>query len=108
MRRWRQITVAAGVAVAPILLIGAPARAATVAALWHMENPSTMTDSSGNGNTGIPTGITSVNGLSGNGYHFDGATSGVSVADSGTLDPGTADFSFTAHVRFDSAPTAAV
>ena len=108
MRRWKRITVAAGVAVAPIVLIGGPAHAATVTALWHMEDPTTMADSSGNGNTGVPTAVTSVSGLSENGYHFDGTASGVTVGDSATLDPGTSDFSFTVHVRFASAPTAAV
>src|SRR5689334_2653685 len=72
-----------------------------------MEDPSVMTDASGNNNTGNPAGVTSVPGTSGSGYHFD-RTDGVTVKDSPSLKPGTADFSVTVHVRFDTAPSATV
>jgi hypothetical protein len=54
--------------------------------------PASLIDTSGNGNNGTPEG-----GVTGNGsaYTFDGRTGRVVVPDSPTLNPGTADFSYT-------------
>jgi len=84
------------------------AEAATTAALWHMENPSVMTDSSGNGNNGTTTGITSVAGVSGKAYHFNGRNSVVTVPDSPSLNPANANLKIIARVRFTVVPSAAV
>ena len=78
------------------------AAATTTVAQWNMDNTfgDTMTDSSGNGNDGTMYNIVT----SGNGYIFDGGTSRVVVPDSPTLNPGTADFTFTVQVQFDTVP----
>jgi hypothetical protein len=98
----------ATLAVAPVVALAGPAQAATTVALWHMDSPSVMTDSSGHGNNGKTTAITSVAGSSGSGYHFNGKTSVVNVADSNSLDPGTANLRITAHVKFSVAPGSGV
>jgi hypothetical protein len=95
-------------AVTPVVAFAAPAQAATTAALWHMDSPSSMTDSSGNGNNGTTTAITGVSGSSGKGYHFNGKNSVVNVKDDDSLDPGTANLQLTAHVRFTVAPSGSV
>src|SRR3954468_13591027 len=108
MARYARLFLAAVAVAAPVLVLATPAQAATQVALWHMEDPSVMTDASGNNNTGTPSaGITSVPGSSGSGYHFDG-NDGVTVKDSASLKPGTADFSVTVHVRFTIPPSSAV
>ena len=107
MARYARLLLTAVAAAAPVLVLVTPAQAATDAALWHMEDPTVMTDASPNNNTGNPVGVTSVPGTSGSGYHFD-KTDRVTVNDSPSLKPGTADFSVTVHVRFDVAPSAAV
>src|SRR3954451_25492546 len=92
--------------VAPILLAGT-AQASTPVAVWNMENTAVMTDSTGNGNNGSTTAITGVPDPGfGDGYHF-GSNSFVTVPSSADLNPGTADFSFTARVRFDNPPRGA-
>jgi TRAP-type mannitol/chloroaromatic compound transport system substrate-binding protein len=106
MARYARLLLTAVAVAAPVLTLATPAQAATEVALWHMEDPSVMTDASGN-NNGTPSGVTSVQGSSGNGYHFD-KTDGVIVKDSPTLKPGTSDFSVTVHVRFTTPPSAAV
>jgi hypothetical protein len=94
----------AAAAATPLLLLATPAYAAPPGATWNMENPSVMTDSSGNGNDGTQLkNITSAPGFAGNGYHFVQGSL-VTVPDSDTLDPGTADISITVHVRFDQVP----
>ena len=109
MRGWARLSVGSVLALTPGLLFAGAAHAATTTvALWHMEDPGVMTDSSGNGNTGYPTAVTSVPGTSGQGYGFNGVNSGVAVGDDDSLDPGTADFSFTVHVRFTEAPSPTV
>src|SRR4051794_16628675 len=107
MPRYARLLLTAMAAAAPVLVLATPAQAATEVALWHMEDPSVMTDASGNDNTGNPAGVTSVDGTSGSGYHFD-KTDGVTVKDSPSLNPGTSDFSVTVHVRFDIAPGSGV
>ena len=102
------MAVGTALAVTPVVALAGPAQAATVAALWHMDDPTTMTDSSGNGNNGTTTAITAVAGSSGKGYHFNGKTSIVNVPDANSLDPGTATMRLTAHVRFSVAPSKSV
>lgn len=78
------------------------AAATTTMAQWNMDNTfgTTMTDSSGNSNDGTMYNIVT----SGDGYIFDGGTSRVVVPDSPTLNPGTADFTFTVQIQFDTIP----
>jgi hypothetical protein len=85
-----------------------PAHAAvTTAALWHMDTTDALVDSSGQGNTGTLTGVTPANGFDGSpGYHFGTVGAHAQVPDSNSLDPGRADFSVTAHVRFSIPPSA--
>ena len=82
-------------------------RLAEGAALSYMEDPSSMIDSTG-GNNGTTKMITSVPGINGKGYHFNGANSVATVPDAPELDPGTANLTITAHVRFTVVPSAAV
>jgi hypothetical protein len=89
-----------------VLLLPGPAYAAR-AAEWHMESLPQMTDTSGNGNHGTAQStVTLTSGVNGNGYDFNpvNGASYVTVPDSDTLDPGTADISVTAHVRFTVVP----
>ncbi len=78
------------------------AAATTVVAQWAMDETfgTTMTDSSGNGNDGTMFNIVT----SGAGYIFDGETSKVVVPDSPTLNPGSADFSFSVQVQTSVVP----
>jgi hypothetical protein len=78
------------------------AAATTVVAQWNMDETfgTTMTDSSGNGNDGTTYNIVT----SGGGYIFDGGTSKVVVPNSPTLNPGTADFSFSVQIQTDTVP----
>ena len=107
MRRWHGLATASVSVVAPLVLLAGTAQAATPVAVWSMENPGAMTDSSGNGNDGKTTAITSVTDPGfGNGYHF-GSSSYVTVPDAASLDPGRSDFSFTLRLRFDKPPSGA-
>jgi Concanavalin A-like lectin/glucanases superfamily len=109
MRRWTGTALGTALVVTPVIALAGPAQAATTtAALWHMDSTSVMTDSSGHGNNGKTTAITSAAGSSGSGYHFNGKTSIVNVADASSLDPGTATLRFTVHVRFTVAPSKSV
>jgi hypothetical protein len=96
-------------ACAPVVLLTqtAQASAGNAVAVWHMQNPAVLSDSSGHGNDGTTSGITSVAGFSGKGYHFAGSAV-ANVPDSVSLDPGTANLRITAHVRFSVVPSAAV
>jgi nitrogen fixation protein FixH len=105
MRRRTALAAASVALLAPLLLAGT-AHAATPVAVWHMENPGSMTDSSGNNNnSSAMTGITGVAGSSGQGYHF-ASNGSVTVPNSATLNPGTEDFSITVNVNFGAAPAA--
>jgi hypothetical protein len=88
-----------------MLLFASAATAQTVVASWHMESPAVMTDSA-DSHDGTTTAISSVDGVSGLGYSFNGVTSRVVVPHAADLNPGDADFSFTVHVRFTEAPSA--
>jgi hypothetical protein len=108
MRTWSGVVVVGSVSlVAPVFLLAGTADAATPVAIWNMDDPGRMTDSSGNGNNSSSISVGSVaDGVSGNAYRF-GANSSVTVPNSASLNPGTADFGFTAHVRFPTGPSAA-
>jgi len=99
--------VGAVMATAPILVLAGPAQAATTVALSYMEDPSSMIDSTGR-NNGTTKMITSVPDMSGKGYHFNGTNSVATVPDTPELDPGTANLTITAHVRFTVVSSAAV
>lgn len=79
------------------------AEATTTVAQWNMDNTfgDTMEDSSGNGNNGTTYNVVT----SGAGYIFDGGTSKVVVPDSPTLNPGSADFSFSVQVQTSVVPS---
>ena len=95
-------------AVAASLTFCGLAYAATYRALWSMEDPTTLTDSSGNANNGTTTDITSTDGFIGNGYHFNGSSSRAVVPSSDSLNPGLANIQITTHLRFTKPPSAAV
>ncbi len=84
------------------IAIPSVAAATTVVAQWNMDETfgTTMEDSSGNGNNGTTYNVVT----SGAGYIFDGATSMVVVPNSPTLNPGTADFSFSVQVQTSVVP----
>jgi hypothetical protein len=73
-----------------------------------METLPTMTDASGNNNNGNATAaVTSVTGSNGKGYGFHSSTAVVTVPNSASLNPGTSDFSVTADLKFNNAPSTA-
>jgi Concanavalin A-like lectin/glucanases superfamily len=87
---------------------GSALGATQTVALWHMEDPSHLIDASGHNNNGTTTNVTSVPGSSGKGYHFNGSSSIATVPSSSSLNPGRANITFTAHVRFTQPPSATV
>jgi Concanavalin A-like lectin/glucanases superfamily len=89
-------------------IFSSSALAATTSALWHMEDPAQLIDSSGNGNNGTTKNITRVAGSVGNGYHFNGSSSIATVPSSNTLNPGSANITFTVHVKFTRFPRVGV
>jgi hypothetical protein len=104
MFRRATLTAALGLATgaAAITLGAGPAAAAsTFGAQWSMGDPSTMVDSSGNGNTGTTYNVTKA---SGGGYSFNGTTSKVVVPNSSTLNPGSSNFSYTVQVQTSRVP----
>jgi intracellular sulfur oxidation DsrE/DsrF family protein len=104
MFRRATLTAALGLATgaAAITLGAGPAAAAsTFGAQWSMGDPSTMVDSSGNGNTGTTYNVTAA---AGGGYSFNGTTSKVVVPDSPTLNPGTSNFSYSVTVQTSRIP----
>jgi hypothetical protein len=127
-----RVLLTTGLAASLMTITAAPARAATVVALWHMDEAESGTeimldcatdDGANNGTTsnvvagdsGDPT-VSETECESapdqtpgGNhGYFFDGTEpeSEVTVPDAPSLDPGSADISFTAHVNFVTHPVA--
>jgi hypothetical protein len=80
-----------------------PARAATFGASWQFNETSGLAiDSTGNGNSGtLHGGIR----RTGTGYDFDGSTGYVSVPDSSSLDPGSADIALTVRFNVDPVPS---
>lgn len=105
-KRSRLLTLAVGVAtVAGPWLVAGPAGAQGVRAHWGLNEigapPPVATDDSGNGNNGSPTGGVVGNGSS---YSFNGAGR-VVVPDAPSLDPGTANFSYTVSFTTTVPPT---
>jgi concanavalin A-like lectin/glucanase superfamily protein len=88
-----------------------PAFAATVG-LWHMDESSgKMVDSSGSGNSGTLQNVTRVSpGYNGGGraYSFNGSSSRVIIDNATNLNPGSKTITITAHVKFDSRPSARI
>lgn len=88
----RRLAAAAAAIVLPVAYAGS-AQAATVAALWHMNEKAgatTMVDSSGKGNNGRIVGVqTGVPGKSGTAYRFNGRSSYVLVPSKPVLNPGS-------------------
>lgn len=75
-------------------------------ALWHMDETSgsTMFDSVGQ-NNGTPHSVTLGRaGFSGLAYGFNGSTSYVSVPSAASMNPGSANFSFTIHLQTTGTP----
>jgi hypothetical protein len=107
-RRDRRGPALGGVAVSGItatlgvVALAAPAMAAVDRAVWHLDETSGSTafDSSGNGNHGTAENVV----MTGNGYQFDGHSSKVVVPSSASLNPGTADFSFSVTFQSSVAP----
>ena len=82
-----------GICGALIVQGGAAAAEPVDRAVWLLDEPgvpTTAVDSSGFGNHGTNYNIVGT----GSGYQFNGTNSRVVVADSGSLDPGTANFAF--------------
>jgi hypothetical protein len=123
----------AGLVASLMAIMAPPAQAATLVALWHMDEAEagteTMLDcaSAEGANNGTTSNVTagqagddqsvSVTDCleapdqtpgSNNGYFFDGTApeSVVAVPDAASLNPGSADISFTAHVNFLTHPAA--
>ena len=97
-------------ALAPILITALPAQAATTTvALWHMDS-SPMVDATGHQANGTLTDVSVVPGgvSDSNAYSFAGSNSHVTVPNSASLNPGTADFSYTVHLKFSVVPSKAV
>jgi Concanavalin A-like lectin/glucanases superfamily len=110
MARSRRVYLLVGALMVGVLMAfsGSALGATQTVALWHMEDPSQLIDDSGQNNNGTTNNITSVPGSSGNGYHFNGTSSIATVPSSSSLNPGSADITFTAHVRFTQPPSATV
>lgn len=103
----RIVILLAAVAMGVLLACGA-AFAVTPRALWSMEDPTKLIDSSGNGNNGTTKNIIGVAGLTGDGYHFNGTSSMATVPSSASLNPGDANFRLTVPVKFTQVPSVAV
>jgi hypothetical protein len=106
--RPRRLAALAGTAAAAIsaavgvVAFPAPAIAATERAVWHLDETSGSTafDSSGNMNDGTAYNVV----MNGSGYEFNGRSSQVIVPTSTSLNPGTAEFSFSVTFRSTVAP----
>ena len=88
----------------PISVEADPAGTGTARGSWLLDepgSPATAVDSSGFGNHGTNQHVTGT----GTGYQFNGTSSRVVVADSPSLDPGTADFSFGVTLVMTTPPT---
>ena len=83
------------------------AAASTVVALWHMNETSgtTMVDSSGHHNSGTLHNVTlGASGFSGKAYSFNGTSSYVSVPNSASLKPGSANITISFYLNTTSLP----
>jgi hypothetical protein len=86
--------------------ISAHAAGAATVALWHMEETSgsTMRDSVGSNDGALKNVALGKPGFRNNAYSFNGSSSIVTVPSSSALNPGSAAFSFTVHVKFSKVP----
>ena len=92
-----------------LLAFSGTALGTTHNAFWQMEDPNQLLDSSGNNNNGTTTNISAaVPGFVGNGYHFNGSSSIVTVPSSDSLNPGSANITLTVPVKFTQPPSTAV
>ncbi|MBA2560854.1 MAG: hypothetical protein H0V07_13405 [Propionibacteriales bacterium] len=103
-RRWFRAGLGAGVTAVVIATTSTAAAAATFGAHWAFDEPAsppptTAFDSSGNNNNGTNENIAAT----GTSYAFNGTSSRVVVPDgsANSLDPGTADFTFSVTVTTD-------
>jgi Concanavalin A-like lectin/glucanases superfamily len=96
-----------------VVLLGAPAQAATATHRWSMDEPAgtgTMLDTGKPIRTpGTWENITAgVPGVVRTAYRFNGSSSRVVVQDNDSLDPGASPFTVTAWVNFTTIPTASI
>ncbi|MDH2443037.1 LamG domain-containing protein [Amnibacterium sp. CER49] len=112
MHRTRWMSATAALAVPALVLAtaqGASAASATVASWGMNDTGTTMSDSSGHGHNGtLHTVKTAQPGFAGSSFGFFGHPSYVSVPSAADLNPGTANFSFTLHVKFPNRPSSSV
>jgi hypothetical protein len=112
MRRSQRILGTMVTALMFLVIDALPAKAATTAGLWHMDESSGQAiDSSGMGNNGTLENVTRVApGFDGTGraYSFNGTSSRVVIPNSSSLNPGALDVSMTAHVKFSVIPPPSV
>ena len=83
-----------------------PAPTQGVVSLWHMDETSgtTMVDSVGTNHGTLHSVTTGLPGFLGSAYGFNGVAGYVSVPSSGSLNPGSSNFSFTVHIKTTSVP----
>jgi hypothetical protein len=95
---------------AVVLATSGAAQAATAVAVWHMnDSGSTMTDSSGNNLNGTLKNVTTGQaGVSGTAFAWNVKPSVVTVKHSTKLNPGTAPFTVSLHVKFAARPSSSV
>ena len=96
-------------AVVTVASLAAPASAQTSGGRWLFDEPAGATTAANS--LGGPAGIvhsgvvTGVTGFQGNAYSFGARSSWVEVRNDASLNPGTADFSYSAYVRLTTAPS---
>jgi hypothetical protein len=109
--RFTRLLLTAGVTTALVAATAQGASAATVTvAKWAMDDTgTTMADSSGHNHVGTLHGVTTGQpGVSGTAFGFAGKPSYVSVPSATDLNPGTATFTITLHVKFPARPSGSV
>lgn len=109
--RTRRVVAATAVTAAAVLTQSPAAHAAaSTVGLWHFEDSgSTAADSSGNGNTGTLTNVTTgVTGASGKGFGFTGKPSYVRIPSKSSLNPDNTNFKVTVKVNFTVKPSSSV
>ena len=88
------------------VVVPAPGPPPGLVALWHMDETSgsTMFDSVGSHNGSLHSTQTGLNGFSGTAYGFNGSSSYLSVPSSADLNPGSANITFTIHLKTAGTP----
>ncbi len=105
----RRLFAATGMLTAGLLVggTGAAVAAPVPAAVWELDElaGTVAGDSSGNGNHGVASNVTmGLSSPSGTAYGFNGFSSKIEVSSAASLNPGSADFSYTVMARFDTLP----